>query len=57
MYYRLLHVPGCEEGAELAEDLMEATKVVFAESGLPKIFVSDAGTNIVHNDLKNSPGA
>ena len=47
MYCRLLQqVPNCEEVGSLAvDDLVQMIKMIFAEYGLPKMTVSDAGTN------------
>ena len=36
----------------LAEDMILLTKTVFAEFGLPKKFISDAGTNFVSKQFK-----
>ena len=41
----------------LAEELIRKTKVVFTEFGLPKKIVSDEGTNLFQNDLRNFAGA
>ena len=37
----------------LADDLIKAAKIVFAEFGLLKRIVSDAGTNLISDKFKN----
>ena len=46
MYCRLLHHLVVKKW-RAAEDLIWTMKVVFAEFGLPKLFVSDGGTDFV----------